>query len=668
MKCPRCQSNIIEMVRHCMQCGHRFSDDDLERLKAFQEMRQQLQVVRKQLRGLWENLDQLEGRVSGLGDRLVAAPEPGARRPEAAPDEPRTAQPGAAAPETVQAAASASPPLSESAPAVPAPAAQATRSAARAPEMEVRLGQKWILAVGVIIIVLAVGYFLKYSFDRAWIGPAGRVALAFLWGLGFLVAGELFRRRNYRVFGLCLAGGGAAVLYFATFAGFQIYQLYGQVLAFGVMVLITALGCSLAVAYDNKWLAALAMLGGFLTPLMLSTGKDNQIALMAYLTVLNLGLLTIAFRKQWALLNALGFVFTYIIYFAWGINHYDESKFWPAIIFLNVFYLIYTLMPFAYQCFRGRIDRLWGFLIITPNSLLAFGVSYGLIADRWDGVWASVVSVAYAFIFLALAAFLERRGQRNLDAFVVLLAKAMLFLFITVPIVLSEHWITVFWAALAVALLWMGLRLGRPILQLAGAGVMTLAGGKLLLWDYLDNFDLDFDYLCFPAGYTDCAVDRWLSAAVVIGLTVLFYWLVKYYLPRPEHRALRHGLAVLAAIGWSGLLFCLLNLEVGAFFHDFLPTGRFAAMSVLWSLYSVVLMLLGFRWNKPSLRRLSLALFSLTILKVLIWDMAEVKTPYRIISCFVLGLLLVGVSYLYHRYKDWLMSPRPEAGKTEDRS
>jgi len=81
-----------------------------------------------------------------------------------------------------------------------------------------------------------------------------------------------------------------------------------------------------------------------------------------------------------------------------------------------------------------------------------------------------------------------------------------------------------------------------------------------------------------------------------------------------------------------------------------------------------VLMLLGFRWNKPSLRRLSLALFSLTILKVLIWDMAEVKTPYRIISCFVLGLLLVGVSYLYHRYKDWLMSPRPEAGKTEDRS
>ncbi|HQF87109.1 MAG TPA: DUF2339 domain-containing protein [Acidobacteriota bacterium] len=657
MKCPQCHASIAELARHCMQCGHRFSDDDLERIRAFQELRQQLQVVRKQVRGVWENLDQLDGRVTALSERLVAASAESQPKPQAAG--------------TLTADQSATPeqqPKTEPAPAPIAPSQQTPHAAARAPEMEVRLGQKWILAIGVIIIVLAVGYFLKYSFDRAWIGPAGRVALAFVWGIGLLVAGELFRRRSYRVFGLCLAGGGVAVLYFATFAGFQIYQLFGQALAFGVMVLITALGCALAVVYDNKWLAALAMIGGFLTPLLLSTGQDNQIALMTYLTVLNLGLLAIAFRKQWALLNALGFIFTYIIYFAWGVNHYNVSKFWPAIIFLNIFYLIYTLMPFAYQCFHGRIDRLGGFLIITPNSLLAFGVSYGLIADRSDGIWASVVSVAYAFIFLALAAFLERRGQRSLGAFVVLLAKAMLFLFITVPIIFSDHWITVFWAAQAVALVWMGLRLARPSLQLAGAGVLTLAGGKLLLWDYLDNFDLDLGSLYFPAGYMSCAADRWLSAAVVIGLTIVFYRLVKYYLPRPEHQVLRSTLATLAAIGWSGLLFCLLNLEVSAFFYDYLPTGRFAAVSVLWSLYSVMLMLLGFRWNRPSLRRLSLALFSLTILKVLIWDMAEVKTPYRIISCFVLGLLLVGVSYLYHRYKEVLLGPRPEGGKPEGQS
>jgi uncharacterized membrane protein len=624
---------------------------------------------------LWEGADKLQGRIDALADNLLSTPGPVESRPAPAA-EPRMTAPGAeqlatagapsaiptvpgAVPIERPAATPAAPPTAAE------PVARAARSAARAPEMEVRLGQKWILAVGVVIIVLAVGFFLKYSFDRAWIGPAGRVALAFLWGISFLVAGEMFRRRDYRVFGLCLAGGGVAVLYFATFAGFQIYQLYGQVLAFAIMVLVTALGCTLAVFYDNKWLAALAMLGGFLTPIMLSTGQDNQIALMSYLTILNLGLLTIAFRKQWALLNGLGFFFTYLIFLAWGVEHYQDAKFWPTLIFLNVFYLIYTLMPFAYGCFRGRIDRLWGFLIITPNSFLAFGMSYGLIADHTDGVWASVVSVTYAFIFLALAAFLERRGQQSLNAFVVLLAKAMMFLFITIPIIVSEHWITVFWAAQAVALLWVGLRLARPSLQVAGTALMALAGSKLLLWDYLENFDLDFDGMYFSAGFGDGWIDRWLTAAVFIGLTVLFHRLARYHMPRPEHRTLRQVLAVLAAISWSGMLFCLLNFEVSAFFYDHLPGGRYAAVSVLWSVFSVVMMLLGFRWNRASLRRLSLALFSLTILKVLIWDMADVETPYRIVSCLVLGLLLVGVSFLYYRFKDRLLGTRDEDPGTE---
>ncbi len=90
---------------------------------------------------------------------------------------------------------------------------------------EVTFGQKWLLIAGVIITVLGVGWFLKYSFDQNWIGPAGRVALAYLGGIAFLAGGELFRRRDFGIFGLYLIGGGIAILYFATFAAFQIYHL-----------------------------------------------------------------------------------------------------------------------------------------------------------------------------------------------------------------------------------------------------------------------------------------------------------------------------------------------------------------------------------------------------------------------------------------------------------
>jgi uncharacterized membrane protein len=84
--------------------------------------------------------------------------------------------------------------------------------------------------------------------------------------------------------------------------------------------------------------------------------------------------------------------------------------------------------------------------------------------------------------------------------------------------------------------------------------------------------------------------------------------------------------------------------------------ARFAAVSVLWTLFSVALMLLGFRKNSAAARKVSFTLFSLTVLKVFLFDMANFSTPYRIISFIILGLMLVGTSYLYYKHKDRIIS------------
>ena len=97
------------------------------------------------------------------------------------------------------------------------------------------------------------------------------------------------------------------------------------------------------------------------------------------------------------------------------------------------------------------------------------------------------------------------------------------------------------------------------------------------------------------------------------------------------------------------LLFIVLTLEVSAYFYARAPQARFAAISVLWTLYSIALMLLGFRYQQARLRLVSLGLFGVTILKVLLADMARVSTPFRIVSFVVLGLMLIGASYLYYR-------------------
>jgi len=56
----------------------------------------------------------------------------------------------------------------------------------------------------------------------------------------------------------------------------------------------------------------------------------------------------------------------------------------------------------------------------------------------------------------------------------------------------------------------------------------------------------------------------------------------------------------------------------------------------------------------------SFGLFLATALKVFLFDMAKVSTPYRIISFIILGLVLVGTSYLYYKFKDRIISVMAE--------
>ncbi len=108
--------------------------------------------------------------------------------------------------------------------------------------------------------------------------------------------------------------------------------------------------------------------------------------------------------------------------------------------------------------------------------------------------------------------------------------------------------------------------------------------------------------------------------------------------------------------GFVAILFIVLNAEVAAYFHDYGSQARFAAISVLWTLFSLLMMIFGFSFNLSVLRKAAI-LFAITMLKVFLLDMANVSTPYRVVSFLVLGLMLIGASYLYHRFKERILPP-----------
>ncbi len=128
------------------------------------------------------------------------------------------------------------------------------------------------------------------------IGPIGRVGIGLLCG-GILVGVAHYLRNSYKAFSSVLIGGGLAVFYFTISLAYHQFHLFSQTASFIIMMVITAFAVILSTLYDRQELAIIALVGGFVTPFIVSNGSGNYKALFIYLLILNIGLLVIAFKK-----------------------------------------------------------------------------------------------------------------------------------------------------------------------------------------------------------------------------------------------------------------------------------------------------------------------------------------------------------------------------------
>lgn len=647
MKCPRCQGIITERCGQCPHCGAVFGKESSDRITLYFEVKEQLSYLDTLKSYLDTSLNALSGslnRIETLVTESLNKAVPETTDKETVKPE-KTRADSDLVTEFVEELPTEFYPH-EKATAQPAPVTTSTQTATIG-EGEFRFGQKWLLIIGIITMVFAVGYFLKYSFTKGWVGPSGRIALSYFWGMAFLGLGEWFRKKEFRSFGLSLAGGGIAVFYFATFAGFQLYHLVPLWLSFSIMILITVFSCVLAIVYDAKWLAALGTLGGFLTPLFLSSNQPNQIALMSYITILNLGILALATRKNWRLLESLGFVFTWILYTSWYAVYYKTAVFWPSLIFLMAFFLIYAILPVAATLYAKKTRSLGSLWFAAPNALIAFGFAFGLVADKYSTPYVAIVTLFIAVVFLTLSSWLSEHESVDGAAFWYLIANAVFFLVLTVPILFSSNWITIFWALEAVFLLWLGLKLDRKWMTITGIVLALFITGKFFLYDYPVTFHLGRTWSRFKVPYTQDLLERLLTGTALIAS--LFFFSRKL---RAAVGATWNQLGSLFTTIFGGVLFLTLTMETSAFFYQYAPHARFASISVLWAVFASALMVQGFRQESSAMRKTAIGLFLLTLFKVFFMDISHFSTPYRILSFMVLGLLLIGSSWLYHRFSE----------------
>ena len=185
------------------------------------------------------------------------------------------------------------------------------------------LGGNWLARVGVVALILGVAFFISLAIDRGWLGETERVLLGLLLGAALIGAGERYRT-SFGVWAQTVAGGGLAILYLSIWGGFALYELIGPLLAFGLFILITAAGVMQALRHDSVGLAALAIFGGFATPLLLSENLPDEPLLIAYILLLDIGVLALAAYRDWRWFTLLAYAGSLILFGFW-IEELDPS-------------------------------------------------------------------------------------------------------------------------------------------------------------------------------------------------------------------------------------------------------------------------------------------------------------------------------------------------------
>ena len=320
------------------------------------------------------------------------------------------------------------------------------------------IGENLFGKIGILVFVIGVGFFVKYAIDKDWINETLRTVLGFLTGSALLVVAERLQKK-YRTFSSLLAGGAFAVFYLTVAIAFHFYHLFPQTVAFTILIAITLFMSILSILYDRRELAIISLVGGFLAPFLVSTGNGNYLVLFTYMSILNLGMFGLSIYMKWGELPVIAFVFTYVVMgiflltgFTTGSTHISVHLF----IFATLFYFIF-LLPILSILRIEAVKKNRGLLlvIITNNFIYLL---LGILFLRNMGLpfkSEGLLSLLIAIINLVLVIWLRMSKKDYKFLIYAMLGLVLTFVSITIPIQLDGNYITLFWAAEMVLLLWL---------------------------------------------------------------------------------------------------------------------------------------------------------------------------------------------------------------------
>lgn len=321
--------------------------------------------------------------------------------------------------------------------------------------LESRIGSQWLNRIGVVAVLFGVAYLLRYVFASEWISAAAWIWIGVCSGIVVIAGSEWFRRRGYRVLSLSLKATGIGVSYLSLWAGLELYKLLSGPQTFSGLVIFTILSAALALRESAEVLAALALIGGFLTPLLISV-PAHEGPLFFYIAMLDCATAVVALKRDWSKMLLLSFLGTILLCTTWYFKHYSQAELLGATAAATLFFVIFCISAaWVRRRFSDRrAPRLLMFMEVMAPALY-FAALYLLLHNVHHNALA-LPALGLSALYFAFVGKAERSLGFGANRIVAVYGGlGIAFVAVTLAILLEADWLSLGWfveAAIAMAI------------------------------------------------------------------------------------------------------------------------------------------------------------------------------------------------------------------------
>lgn len=494
---------------------------------------------------------------------------------------------------------------------------QTAQPAGAGRQWEAIIGGNWLNHIGAVATLMGVGYLLKYAFDNHWITQWMLVCAGVILGIALLVAGASFYQKRAEVFAQGLIGAGISILYLSVYAAYNLYHLIDNtMLALLLMSVVTATAIIQSLKYDSLAVSLIGLLGGFLTPLLLSSngsggGGSNGFGLFAYVTLLDIGLLVIALKKNsWAIIDPLALVGTYVTYVFWHTKYYSQDQILIAVGFLTIVWaLFYTLDVYRSIGPAQRLQTFRG--ILTAVNTFAYYLAIYLIVNPQHHQWMGLLTLVIGGIYAVTAMILKDRVRENPHFLPMFVLTSITLLALASIIQFRDYTIAITLAIESAVLVWCAIRWRAQYVRAAAITLFSVAIVRLFITQGVFGFLPVRDFVLILN-------QRFLA----FGVMALAFGMSAVLFGRVDDEDSDILCSTFHYV-WVLLLFTCFTVEINDYFqrlnavHHGGSVGvnylnaRIMIMAAVWTFYSLPLVVAGFRRHIKPLIYSGLAIIAL---------------------------------------------------------